>query len=92
MSTTTIQTISQQPDIEYAPNINKWKARTESRLANEKLRSDLPPGYPKKLESDLVWEGESLKEKYNWVYELNQDELDEIERGLVHFKSMYHIS
>lgn len=76
----------QQPDIQYAPDVDKWRARTETRLRNEKLESSLPPGYPQKLESDLVWEGETLKESYDWVYELKEDELDEIEKALSHFK------
>lgn len=78
----------QQPDIQYAPDVDKWRARTETRLRNEKLESSLPPGYPQKLESDLVWEGETLKESYDWVYELKEDELDEIEKALSHFKSL----
>lgn len=82
MATTTV---SQQPDIEYAPNIDKWHTRTQWRLANETLPTELPPGFPRKLESDLVWEGQI---DYNWVYELNKDELEEIEQALVHFKCM----
>ena len=97
MATTVVTTASQQPDIEYAPNIGKWQARAQSRLANDRgtLKKDLPPGYPQKLESDLVWEGrggdhQALKEKhYNWVYELSGDEVDEIERALDHFKGIY---
>lgn len=92
MATTTVLTTPAQPDIQYAPDIEKWKARTQFRLQNETLKSELPPGFPKKLESDLVWEGETLKETYDWIYELNEEELDEIERALVYFKCNFLIS
>lgn len=87
MATTVVtQQQQKQPDIQYAPDFDKWRARTESRLQNEKLRTDLPPGFPEKLESDFVWDGDTLPGKYDWVYELNESELDEIERALSHFK------
>ena len=83
---TTVLTVPQQPDIEYAPNLDKWRARTETRLRQESLESELPPGFPRKLESSLVWEGETLKEHYDWVYELKEDEVQEIEEALAHFQ------
>ncbi|KAH0582335.1 hypothetical protein H2248_010281 [Termitomyces sp. 'cryptogamus'] len=48
-----------QPDIEYHPNREKWYARTARRLHEVPSfpTTPLPPGYPKKLESPLVWEG-----------------------------------
>ena len=84
--TTTFVLPTQQPDIEYVPNVEKWRARTQRRLKTEKLSRELPPGFPKKLISDLVWEGDQLKDAYDWTYELNDDELNEIEHALVHFQ------
>lgn len=84
MSTTVVVT-AQQPDIEYTPNIDKWRSRTERRLQTENLTKDLPNGFPKKLVSDLVWEGRELEGRYDWTYELNEAELDEIENALAHF-------
>ncbi|KAL1988656.1 hypothetical protein VTN96DRAFT_8356 [Rasamsonia emersonii] len=85
---TAVITAPQQPDIEYAPNVEKWRARTQRRLQTETLTKELPPGFPKKLVSDLVWEGDEIKGRYNWIYELNEAELNEIENALEHFKSL----
>ncbi|KAL2005154.1 hypothetical protein VTN00DRAFT_3004 [Thermoascus crustaceus] len=88
MSTAAVVTAQQQPDIEYTPNIDKWRARTERRLQTENLTEDLPTGFPKKLVSDLVWEGHELEGRYDWTYELNETELDEVENALAHFLSL----
>jgi hypothetical protein len=78
--------VLQQPDIEYEPNIEKWRTRTRHRLGTEQLPQELPPGFPKKLVSDLVWQGDQLEGVYDWTYELNNAELDEIEQALAHFQ------
>jgi hypothetical protein len=75
-----------QPDIGYAPNYEKYLARTKRRFESERLEKSLPPGFPQKLNSDLVWEGKDIAETYDWVYELTPDEIEEIEQGLQHFK------
>ncbi|EME86378.1 uncharacterized protein MYCFIDRAFT_89106 [Pseudocercospora fijiensis CIRAD86] len=77
-----------QPDIGYAPDLDKYLARVNRRRATEQLSHDLPEGFPKELVSDLVWDGKDIAQKYNVVYELNGAELDEIEAGLKHFKSL----
>ncbi|KAK2772041.1 hypothetical protein FQN52_002219 [Onygenales sp. PD_12] len=77
-----------QPDIAYAPDFEKYQARTKRRLATEKIDSSLPPGFPKKLVSDLVWEGGNIEETYQWVYELNESQVGEIETALANFKSL----
>lgn len=78
------------PDISYAPDWEKYQARTKRRLESEKLDLvTLPEGFPKKLESSFVWEGEGLVETYQWVYELSKEQVEEIERGLVHFKCKF---
>lgn len=76
------------PDIGYAPDYNKYLARVQRRLVTEKLNRTLPLGFPKKLESDLVWDGKDIGDYYNWTYELKADEVAEIEEGLVHFQSL----
>ncbi|KAL4796862.1 hypothetical protein BDV19DRAFT_397977 [Aspergillus venezuelensis] len=78
----------QQPDIDYAPNYEKWQARAAQRLAEGGLETKVPEGFPEQLEGDLVWEDETLAESYDWTYVLNAEQLDEIERALVHFKSL----
>lgn len=88
MSVTTVKASSKQPDIQYAPNLEKYQARTKLRLQSQDLPTTLPDGFPSQLTGDLVWEGETLKDKYNWTYELNSAEVQEIEDGLAHFKGM----
>lgn len=77
-----------QPDIGYAPDLDKYLARVQRRLKEENLEATLPEGFPNQLESDLVWEGDSLAEKYDWTYVLNEEELEEIENALLHWKSI----
>jgi|ERR1700761_2012749 hypothetical protein len=81
-----------QPDIGYAPNYEKYLARTKKRLENERLEKTLPPGFPQVLNSELVWEGKSVGENYDWTYVLKPEEIEEIEQALQHFKSkrIYH--
>lgn len=75
-----------QPDIDYAPDLVKYKARVQRRRQNDKLEGTLPQGFPAELHSDLVWDGKDIARKYNWIYELGEDEIEEIEAALKHFK------
>lgn len=75
-----------QPDIDYAPNLDKYLARVKRRTENEKLSSSLPDGFPSRLDSPLVWDGADILTKYDCVYELGEDEVEEIETALTHFK------
>lgn len=77
-----------QPDIEYPPNEAKWKARTARRLAEDPSlpSTPLPEGFPKKLESPLVWQGSDWKDEKEWVYELSTVQLKEIDDALKHFR------
>jgi len=86
MATATISLPLGQPDIAYTPDFDKYKTRTRKRLETEKLQKTLPAGFPSRLESDFVWEGRDIAEKYDWVYELNPKEIVEIEEALTHFK------
>ena len=82
-----------QPDISYAPDFAKYRARTKKRWANEKLeKQTLPAGFPPRLESDFVWDGDSVKGTYEWIYELNDKEVTEIELALEHFKCSCYTS
>jgi hypothetical protein len=74
------------PDIAYTPDWEKYQARTKKRLATENLAQTLPAGFPSKLKSDFVWDGESIKGKYDWVYELNANDITEVEDALQYFK------
>ncbi|KAK0391429.1 hypothetical protein NLU13_0929 [Sarocladium strictum] len=77
-----------QPDIAYHPDWNNYQARIARRLATEDLPKELPEGFPKELKGDLVWEGETLAEKYDWTYVLSEEQLAEIDAALQHFKSL----
>lgn len=84
------ETKHQQPDIEYQPDRTKWHARTARRLAADPSlpNTPLPKGFPKKLESPLVWEGNHWKHEKEWVYELGKGEIGEIDEALKHFRGM----
>ncbi|KAI0126129.1 TfdA family taurine catabolism dioxygenase TauD [Xylariales sp. AK1849] len=75
-----------QPDISYAPDVTKWQARAARRVKAGGLPTSVPKGFPEALSGDLVWEGDTLAEKYDWTYTLNNDQLDEIDRAVRHFK------
>ena len=75
-----------QPDIGYAPNYDKYLARVQKRLASEELKRSLPPEFPAKLDSALVWNGKDIENDTDWLYHLSPEDLEEIEEGLQHFQ------
>ncbi|KAF8994584.1 hypothetical protein BDQ17DRAFT_1392391 [Cyathus striatus] len=81
---------AKQPDIEYHPNVEKWKARIARRLAEDPSlpNNALPDGFPKKLESPLVWEGKDWKGEDQWVYNLSEEQLKEIDDAVKHFRGL----
>lgn len=83
------ETKAHQPDIEYQPDRTKWEARTARRLAADPSlpNKPLPAGYPKKLESPLVWEGSDWKDEKQWIYPLSASDLSEIAHAVKHFRS-----
>ncbi|KAF7987106.1 hypothetical protein HWV62_295 [Athelia sp. TMB] len=84
------ETEAHQPDIEYQPDRIKWEARTARRLAADPSLPNkaLPAGYPKKLESPLVWEGSDWKDEKQWIYPLTTSDLSEIAQAVKHFRSL----
>lgn len=79
---------ARQPDIEYTPDPVKYQARVQRRLKTEKLDKTLPPGFPSRLVSDLVWDNTDIEARYDWVYLLTASDLEEVENALQHFKSL----
>ncbi|KAI1500746.1 Clavaminate synthase-like protein [Biscogniauxia marginata] len=77
-----------QPDISYDPDYNKWQARAARRVAAGNLPKNLPEGFPSQLTGDLVWEGQTIADEYDWTYVLSADQLSEIDRALDHFKGL----
>lgn len=77
-----------QPDIEYHPDFSKYQERTRLRLEAGNLQTSVPAGFPTKLVSPLVWEGKDIEKRGDWAYQLNDNQLDEIETALHHFKGL----
>ncbi|KXH40623.1 TfdA family Taurine catabolism dioxygenase TauD [Colletotrichum salicis] len=77
-----------QPDIGYAPNHDSFVARTKLRQELETLEKSLPVGFPQKLESKLVWDGNTLAEHYDWNYILTDADKKEVDDALGYFKSL----
>ena len=86
MSVTTTITRPVQPDIQYHPDFEKYQARTRHRKETESLQTSLPAGFPQKLTSPLVWEGKDIEQRSDWIYQLSDEQLDEIDTGLKSFK------
>ncbi len=78
-----------QPDIAYHPDEAKWKARTAHRLAeNPTLPSQpLPEGFPAQVQGPIVWEGKDFTREEQWVVKLTEEQIQEIDEALQHFKS-----
>lgn len=75
----------QPTDLDYTPIRQKWLDRTERRFRTEKLSTELPEGFPPKLDSGLVWDGQKLPEIYDWTYHLTYDDLEEIKQAVAYF-------
>ncbi|KAK6497244.1 hypothetical protein TWF506_004718 [Arthrobotrys conoides] len=80
----------EQPDIEYHPDPAKYHARTELRLKNdpELPKTPLPAGFPDKVEGPIVWEGKDWTDERQWVYQLNEAELEEIDDAIKYFQNL----
>ncbi|KZL78564.1 taurine catabolism dioxygenase (TfdA family taurine catabolism dioxygenase TauD) [Colletotrichum tofieldiae] len=86
----TTVTIAQpvQPDIQYAPDYQKFQARVARRAQEPGLPKSLPAGLPTHFKSDIVWDGATLASEYDWTYALSPEQLDELDAALAHFKSL----
>lgn len=78
--------VLRQPDITYHPNFEQYKARSHQRQKAGQLPTSLPDGFPKQLFSPLVWEGKDVEGRTDWIFELNESQLDEIHEALQEFK------
>ncbi|KAJ5204489.1 uncharacterized protein N7498_005368 [Penicillium cinerascens] len=85
-----VQTITHpaQPDIQYHPDFLKYQDRTRRRKETESLHTTLPAGFPAQLISPLVWEGKEVENRSDWIYMLNDSQLDEIDTALKSFKAL----
>lgn len=78
-----------QPDIQYHPDWHKYQARAARRAKLDNLPKTVPEGFPTELKGDLVWEGETLAETYDWTYVLSAQQLEEIDHALAHFRCTF---
>lgn len=86
-TTLSTENTQRQPDISYAPDRERWSKRAAQRLAEDPtlLSTPLPEGFPRKLDSPLVWEGKNWENESQWVYNLSPAELKEIDEAVRHF-------
>lgn len=89
-----VQTITKpvQPEIQYHPNLEQYQARTRLRKETGSLQTSLPAGFPQKLVSPLVWEGKDVEKRSDWIYQLSDAQLDEIDVALKSFKGTHSSS
>ena len=79
---------SSQPDFTYLPDRVNYKNRVARRLAEEQLEKDLPEGFPAQLEGPKLWKGSDYEGKESeWVYELSEAELKEIDDAVHDFEA-----
>ncbi|KAF7294661.1 Clavaminate synthase-like protein [Mycena indigotica] len=79
-----------QPDISYHPDAKKFRARTARRLAEDPSlpQQPLPANFPDRVDGPIVWEGKDWTDESQWVYNLSQTQLNEIDGALAHFNSL----
>lgn len=79
---------SSQSDFTYLPDRVNYKNRVARRLAEEQLEKDLPEGFPAQLEGPKLWKGSDYEGKESeWVYELSEAELKEIDDAVHDFEA-----
>ncbi|KAI9147576.1 Taurine hydroxylase-like protein SAT17 [Paramyrothecium foliicola] len=75
-----------QPDIAYTPNLETYQARVKRRQDSKELSKTLPDGFPQQLQSSLVWDGSTVSDEYQWSYQLNSEELAELDNAVKQYK------
>ena len=78
--------VLRQPDIQYHPNFEQYQARSQERRRAPELPTAVPSGFPEQLLSPLAWEGKDVEQRSDWIVELNEAQLDEIDQALKAFK------
>ncbi|KAJ7460899.1 hypothetical protein B0H11DRAFT_1736327 [Mycena galericulata] len=79
-----------QPDISYHPDEAKFRARTARRLAEDPTlpQRPIPAGFPQRVDGPVVWEGKDWTDESQWVYNLTDSHLQEIDQALAHFEGL----
>ncbi|KAI0047031.1 Clavaminate synthase-like protein [Auriscalpium vulgare] len=78
----------EQPNIYYHSDRAKWETCTVHRLAEDPSlpRQPLPDGFPVKVEGPMVWEASDWTDERQWLFELAEADLQEINEALAYFK------
>lgn len=76
-------------DIEYEIDEQKYLARSKARMAAGGLPTEVPPGWPQKLEGPLVWSSNDFPNEDEYVYTLTDDDKTELLYALHSFKSKF---
>lgn len=76
------------PVIEYHPDYAEYLQQSARRLAENPSLLDisLPFGFPGRVEGPIIWEGKDWQGEHQWVYQMNDAELEEIDGALQYFK------
>jgi len=75
-------------DISWQPDYSKFVERSK-RLESARSETKLPEGWPSRLESSLVWDGNEINGEDDYVYHLTSDELEELTAAIRHFKGLF---
>jgi hypothetical protein len=75
-----------QPDISYHPDFEKYQLRIQRLKPFRPAHYSLPTGFPAQLTGPLVWEGKDFTDEKEWTFSLDESQLEEIDKALVHFK------
>jgi hypothetical protein len=83
-------------NVSYYPNYEEYTVRNKRRLDDGSIDQTLPPGFPRLLNSKMVWEGESFSphehtsiDGTECILELNGSQLAEIDTALKHFQGNF---
>lgn len=83
----------QQPDISWHPNYSNYCDRVKRNKLRRGSASlvQLPFGYPREIQSPLVWSGIELRQQGEdkFIFHLTSDEIFEAETALNYFKSKW---
>lgn len=74
-------------DIGWVPDQERFKLRTQARLKDQSLHTDVPKGWPKTVQGPLVWHRNETQDQSQYIYNLSLDEVAEIEASLARVKN-----
>jgi hypothetical protein len=75
-------------EIAYEPNLSSYLSRSSTRAGLAGLEKEVPKGWPQVLTGPMTWAGSDFKDESEWVCTLSDDDKEEVNRALEHFKSL----